>query len=73
MFYSRASEALFQFVRLSMAGSVAFGTYPSKTAVGGIIKKCGIIKKFIWLHRLFLEARLLLAQSLSMIEHESYH
>jgi hypothetical protein len=29
-----------------MAGSVAFGTYPSKPAVRGIIKKCGIIKMF---------------------------
>lgn len=25
---------------------VAFETYPSKQAVGGIIKKCGIIKRF---------------------------
>ena len=43
MFYSRASEALFLFIQLSLAGSVAFGTYPSKPTVGGIIKKCGII------------------------------
>ena len=47
MFYSRASEALFLFIRLLMAGSVAFETYPSKPAIGGIIKKCGIIKRFI--------------------------
>ena len=46
MFYSRASEALILFIRLSLAGSVAFETYPSKTTVGGIIKKCGIIKRF---------------------------
>ena len=46
MFYSRASEALFLFIRFLLAGSVEFGTYPSKTAVGGIIKKCGIIKSF---------------------------
>lgn len=46
MFYSRASEALFLFIRLLLAGSVAFETYPSKPAVGGIIKKCGIIKRF---------------------------
>lgn len=46
MFYSRASEALFLFIRLSLAGSVAFETYPSKPTVGGIIKKCGIIKRF---------------------------
>lgn len=46
MFYSRASEALFLFIRLLLAGSVAFETYPSKTAAGGIIKKCGIFKKF---------------------------
>ncbi len=46
MFYSRASEALFLFIRLPLAGSVVFGTYPSKPAVGGIIKKCGIIKRF---------------------------
>ena len=46
MFYSRASEALFLFIQLSLAGSVALGTYPSKTAVGEIIKKCGIIKMF---------------------------
>ena len=45
VFYSRASEALFLFIRLLLAGSVAFGTYPSKQAVGGIIKKCGIIKR----------------------------
>lgn len=38
MFYSRASEALFLFIRLLLAGSVAYGTYPSKTAAGGIIK-----------------------------------
>lgn len=37
MFYSRASEALFLFIRLLLAGSVAYGTYPSKTAAGGII------------------------------------
>ena len=43
MFYSRASEALFLFIRLSLAGSVAFETYPSKPTVGGIIKKCGKI------------------------------
>lgn len=46
MFYSRASEALFLFIRLLLAGSVAFETYPSKPAVGEIIKKCGIIKRF---------------------------
>lgn len=46
MFYSRASEALILFIRLSLADSVDFGTYPSKPAVGGIIKKCGIIKMF---------------------------
>ena len=39
MFYSRASEALFLFIRLLLAGSVAFETYPSKPAVGGIIKR----------------------------------
>ena len=58
MFYSRVSEALFLFIRLLLAGFVAFGTCPSKTAVGGIIKKCGIIKRFnlsnwnlcIWYH-----------------------
>ena len=43
MFYSRASEALFLFIRLLLAGSVAFGTYPSKPTAEGIIKKCGII------------------------------
>ena len=47
MFYSRASEALILFIRLSLAGSVAFETYPSKPAVGGIIKKCGIIKRYV--------------------------
>ncbi len=46
MFYSRASEALFLFIRLPLAGSVAVVTYPSKTAVGGIIKKRGMIKRF---------------------------
>lgn len=46
MFYSRASEALFLFIRLLLAGSVAFRTYPSKAAARGIIKKCGIIKRF---------------------------
>ena len=46
MFYSRASEALFLFIRLLLAPPVAFETYPSKTAAGGIIKKCGIFKKF---------------------------
>ena len=46
MFYSRASEALFLFIRLLLGGSVAFETYPSKPAAGGIIKKCGIIKRF---------------------------
>jgi hypothetical protein len=46
VFYSRASEALFLFIRLLLTGSVAFETYPSKQAVGGIIKKCGIIKRF---------------------------
>ena len=46
MFYSRASEALFLFIRLLLAGSVAFETYPSKPAAGGIIKKCGKIKRF---------------------------
>ena len=46
MFYSRASEALFLFIRLLLAGSVAYGTYLSKPAVGEIIKKCGIIKRF---------------------------
>lgn len=45
MFYSRASEALFLFIRLLLAGSAAFVTYPSKLAARGIIKKCGIIKK----------------------------
>ena len=39
MFYSRASEALFLFIRLLLSGSVAFETYPSKTAAGGIIKR----------------------------------
>lgn len=39
MFYSRASEALFLFIQLLLAGSVAFGAYPSKQAVGGIIKR----------------------------------
>ena len=43
MFYSRASEALFLFIRLLLTGSVAFETYPSKTAVGGIIKESEII------------------------------
>lgn len=47
MFYSRASEALFLFIRLSLAGSVVFETYPSKPTVGGIIKKCGIIKRYV--------------------------
>ena len=47
MFCSRASETLFLFIRLSLAGSVACGTYPSKMAVRGKIKKCGIIKRFI--------------------------
>jgi len=46
VFYSRASEALFLFIRLLLAGSVAFRTYPSKAAARGIIKKCGIIKRF---------------------------
>ena len=46
MFYSRASEALFLCIRLLLAGSVAFGTYPSKPTVEGIIRKCGIIKRF---------------------------
>ena len=46
MLYSRASEALFLFIRLLLAGSAAFETYPSKTAVEGIIKKCGIIKRY---------------------------
>ena len=46
MFYSRASEAFFLFIRLLLAGSVAFETYPSKPAARGIIKKCGIIKRF---------------------------
>ena len=45
MVCSRASEALFLFIRLLLAGSVAFETYPSKTAAGGIIKKCGKIKR----------------------------
>ena len=49
MFYSRASEALILFIRLSLAGSVAFETYPSKPAAGGIIKKCGIIKRINFL------------------------
>ena len=49
MFYSRASEALFLFIRLLLAGSVACETYPSKTAAGGIIKKCGIIKRINFL------------------------
>lgn len=39
MFYSRASEALFLFIRLLLAGSAAFVTYPSKLAARGIIKK----------------------------------
>ena len=47
MFYSRALEARFLFIQLSLTGYMAFGTYPSKTAVGGIIKRCGIIKRFI--------------------------
>ena len=47
VFYSRASEALILFIRLSLAGSVAFETYPSKPTVGGIIKKCGIIKRYV--------------------------
>jgi hypothetical protein len=38
VFYSRASEALFLFIRLLLAGSVAFGTYPSKPTAEGIIK-----------------------------------
>nr|DAQ39137.1 MAG TPA: hypothetical protein [Caudoviricetes sp.] len=46
MFYSRASKALFLFIRLLLAASPAFEAYPSKTAVGGIIKKCGIIKRY---------------------------
>ena len=46
MFYSRASEALFLFIRLLLAGSVAFEAYPSKPAAGETIKKCGIIKRF---------------------------
>ena len=46
MFYSRASEALFLFIRLSLTGSGVCGTYPSKTVVREIIKKCGIIKRF---------------------------
>jgi hypothetical protein len=46
VFCSRASEALFLFIRLLLAGSVAFETYPSKPATGEIIKKCGIIKRF---------------------------
>ena len=49
MFYSRASEALILFIRLLLTGSVAFETYPSKTAAEGIIKKCGIIKR-LWLN-----------------------
>ncbi len=27
---------------------MAFETYPSKPTVGGIIKKCGIIKRYVW-------------------------
>ncbi len=46
MFYSKASEAIFLFIRLLLAGSVAFGTYPSKETVRGIIKKYGIIRRF---------------------------
>ena len=46
MFYSRTSEALFLFIRLSLTGSGVCGTYPSKTVVREIIKKCGIIKRF---------------------------
>ena len=46
MFYSRASEALFLFIQLSLAGSVARETYPSKSTIRGIIKKCGIIKGY---------------------------
>lgn len=46
MFYSRASEALFLFIRLLLAGSVAFGTYPSKPAARGIIERCRKNKKF---------------------------
>lgn len=46
MFYGKALEALFLFIRLLLAGSVAFRTYPSKAAARGIIKKCGIIKRF---------------------------
>ncbi len=60
MFYSRASEALFLFIRLSLTGSVAFCTYPSKPAARGIIKTCGIIKRFSSLYislRFFESAR----------------
>ena len=39
VFYSRASAVLILVIRLSLAGSTAFGTYPSKTAVGDTIKK----------------------------------
>lgn len=46
MIHSGASEALFLFIQLLLAGSVDFVTYPSKPAVRGIIKKCGIIKRF---------------------------
>lgn len=46
MFYGKASEALFLYIQLLLTGSVVCGTYPSKMAVGGIIKKCGIIKRF---------------------------
>nr|DAU33705.1 MAG TPA: hypothetical protein [Bacteriophage sp.] len=38
VFHSRASEALFRFIRLLLASSMTFGTYPSKTTIGGIIK-----------------------------------
>ena len=46
MFYSRASEALFLFIRLLLNGYVVCGTYPSKKSAEGIIKKCGKIKRF---------------------------
>ena len=39
VFYSRTSEALFLFIRLLIAGSLTFGTYPSITAIAGIIKR----------------------------------
>ena len=50
MFCSRASEALFLSIRLLLAGSVARETYPSKSTIRGIIKKCEIIKRYVTPH-----------------------